>query len=528
MSAEAIRTPFRVSGRTMRIIFGGCALLLACSFPGVAIQAEPPTPELIAWWTNTPDPGSEDPGAPPPAEITASLLPTETSTPLPSDVSIVDDTPYVYAAQSGDTLYGLSVRFSVLPEEITSPGAFSPDGLLSPGQLFVIPRRLANTTSNNLIFPDSEVIYSPSVASFKIEEFVQNAGGYLSTYRQYLGSTGWTSGAEIVARVGSENSINPRLLLTLLQYQAGWVYGQPGTARLETYPMGLIDQNRDGLYAQLNWAAEQLSVGYYGWREGYITEILLLDGSRARLAPELNAGSVAIHHYLSQLFNSTEWLAATDPAGGLPALHAGLFGDYWARAAEVEPLFPPGLSQPEMILPFAFNQIWSYSGGPHGAWGRLGARAAIDFAPGSVEPGCVPSDNLVLAAAPGLLVRSAPGVLVLDLDGDGREYTGWVLLYLHIATENKIPIGTWVTAGQFIGNPSCEGGFATGTHIHIARKYNGEWIPAGGPIPFVLDGWVVGAGNAAYEGTLTLGDVVIYASPLGTFETRIIRRYIVP
>ena len=57
--------------------------------------------------------------------------------------------------------------------------------------------------------------------------------------------------------------------------------------------------------------------------------------------------------------------------------------------------------------------------------------------------------------------------------------------------------------GDPIGLPSCEGGRATGSHVHIARKYNGEWILAEGPLAFNLEGWVAKNGEAAYDGTLT-------------------------
>jgi hypothetical protein len=60
-----------------------------------------------------------------------------------------------------------------------------------------------------------------------------------------------------------------------------------------------------------------------------------------------------------------------------------------------------------------------------------------------------------------------------------------------------------VKKGDPLGYPSCEGGRATGTHIHIARKYNGEWILADGALPFNLDGWIAGEGSQAYQGTLT-------------------------
>ena len=40
-----------------------------------------------------------------------------------------------------------------------------------------------------------------------------------------------------------------------------------------------------------------------------------------------------------------------------------------------------------------------------------------------------------------------------------------------------------VQAGDPLGHPSCEGGNVTGTHVHLARKFNGEWIGAGGRMP---------------------------------------------
>jgi hypothetical protein len=97
------------------------------------------------------------------------------------------------------------------------------------------------------------------------------------------------------------------------------------------------------------------------------------------------------------------------------------------------------------------------------------------------------------------------------MDGDGSEQTGWNILYLHIAANARVPKGVWVEQDAHIGHPSCEGGVATGTHLHIARKYNGEWIIAGGPLPFVLSGWTVYAGDKPYQGKLVKGDKVITA-----------------
>ncbi len=98
--------------------------------------------------------------------------------------------------------------------------------------------------------------------------------------------------------------------------------------------------------------------------------------------------------------------------------------------------------------------------------------------------------------ADGVIVRSEFGEVVQDLDGDGDERTGWTLLYMHIGTSGRVPVGKKLKAGEFIGHPSCEGGVSNGTHTHVARRYNGEWIPADGSLPFNLDGWISeGAGK---------------------------------
>jgi murein DD-endopeptidase MepM/ murein hydrolase activator NlpD len=213
---------------------------------------------------------------------------------------------------------------------------------------------------------------------------------------------------------------------------------------------------------------------------------------------------------------------------GLPALHESMFGSPWIRAQDVEPLYPPGLTQPPMMLPFMKDQTWSFTGGPHGAWEHDGAYAALDFGPPSSQTGCVLSTVPVAASAAGLVVRSGNGVVVLDLDGDGREQTGWVLLYLHVSNASGAPVGTWVDAGDPLGYPSCEGGAATGTHLHIARKYNGEWIAAGGPMPFNLSGWTAQTGAAAYLGTLTRDGETVTACTCSSFITRITRTEAVP
>ncbi|MDP2776638.1 MAG: peptidoglycan DD-metalloendopeptidase family protein, partial [Anaerolineales bacterium] len=149
--------------------------------------------------------------------------------------------------------------------------------------------------------------------------------------------------------------------------------------------------------------------------------------------------------------------------------------------------------------------------------------SAIDFAPPTKKGGCGTTDTWVAAAASGLVVRSENGAVMVDLDGDDYEQTGWNLLYMHLATKDRVPAGTWLEVNDRIGHASCEGGVSTGTHLHFARKYNGEWVTADGPIPFIMSGWRVVAGEAAYKGRLIRGDEVVIADLQGQSRSSIVR-----
>ena len=147
----------------------------------------------------------------------------------------------------------------------------------------------------------------------------------------------------------------------------------------------------------------------------------------------------------------------------------------------------------------------------------------LTLRPPSEFHGCFTVDpqNYAVAAADGLVVRSDINGLALDLDGDGDERTGWVIFYLHLAGATRMPLGTQLHAGDKIGYPSCQGGEVTGTHVHIARKYNGEWMLADGPLAFNLEGWITHAGTVAYQGTLTRNGATVTACQCSDYNSEI-------
>jgi len=461
-----------------------------------------------------------------PTSITSNVSPTRQASSLvePTITATFDAAPILYYTQSGDTVPGLAKRFNIAQSEVTSSTPLPANGLIDPGTLLVLPDRISGPRTPNIqIMPDSEVVFTATAVDFDITGYIRDANGHLRTYREYLGSTGWATGPEAIRRLAYENSIDPRLLLGILEYESRWVRGRPVDALHTDYPMGYEDFRYKSLFTQMVWAVNQISIGYYGWRTGNLTELKFLDGTKLRLDPRLNAGTVAIQYLFSRLHSQSQWSQIIDPETGFPALYAEMFGDPWSRAEAVNPIFPAGLSQPEMALPFDPKVEWSFTGGPHGAWEHDGALAAIDFAPATERAGCTLTPTWVTSAAPGLVVRSEYGVVVVDLDGDGYEQTGWNLLYLHVATRDRVRVGEWVDRNDNIGHASCEGGISTGTHLHFARKYNGEWLEADGPISFVLSGWTTKAGAKPYEGMLVSGDRTILADPVGQARSVIFR-----
>lgn len=470
--------------------------------------------------------------------IAVAAVITAATDPVPV-FSFVADGRVRYLAQAGDTLPIVATRFGLQAGEILSPEPMLMHGLLSPGQLLLLPPQSGTDLPFTRLLPDSEIVYGPSAADFRVGDYLEQTGGYLSTYREYLNSTGWTSAADILTRVALENSINPRVFLSLLEYACQCVVGS-STGQLESgYVLGVEDYHYPGLYGQLSWAASQLSAGYYGWRSGALTAIRLPGGIIASPAPDSNAGSVAVQYYFAALLSahhnapedSLAWKQALDIQNGFPALHRRMFGEVEALDQAFGPLYPPGLQQPELRLPFLPGSQWSYSSGPHKPWESAEVLAAMDLAPASPASGCIPSDAWVTAVGDGQVVRTGQGTLLLDLfddvagneqpASDGKEQTGWAILYLHIASQGSAPVGTRLHAGEPLGHPSCEGGPATGTHVHIARKYNGEWVAADGPLLFVMSGWVPHAGDRPYQGTLTKNGQTVIAHPNGAGETLI-------
>ncbi len=478
-----------------------------------------PAPQSDLW---RPAAGARNGGQTPQATPTSSLplslyLPatrepgTPILTPTPDPPRLlptmrVEDEQYII--QAGDTLGKVAQEYKVSLEFLIEANQIANPNIVDIGQVILIPAPTPQPTGPSFkIIPDSELVFSPPSIPFDLFSFIKQQGGYLFEYREDMDNTTY-SGAEIVLKVAREYSINPRILLAVLEYQSGWVTQANPDVLTYDYPMRFFDSNRKGLYRQLSWTANNLNRGFYLWKANAVSHWLLTDGGLAPADPTINAGTAAIQHLMGWLYPRSEWERAVGSEGVFSVFNR-FFGYPFDYA--IEPLIPVGLVQPVMQLPFEPGAVWSFTGGPHGGWGDGSAWAAIDFAPPDGGMGCVLSEAWVTAVAAGLVIRSETGVVVLDLDGDGYEQTGWTVLYLHIGSNDRVPVGTYVQPGDRIGHPSCEGGQSSGTHVHIARRFNGEWIPADGNLPFNLEGWVSTGSGVEYNGTLVRNGVIVEA-----------------
>jgi len=498
----------RPSLKYLRLLIGLGFITLACNLP-----LKPP-PLVFSTEVPTAVEGQETPA-------TQATTPTFTPFPVPVVENYHQGGLAAYIVQSGDTLPALAARFKTTAAAIAgeNPALAPVDQLttLPPGlplQIRLLFEPAWDSPAH--LLPDDLFVYGPAQVDFNTASFISRSTGWLNRYIDNSAGNAVT-GVQIVESAALDYSISPRLLLAVLEYR---LHALTGSKPPASYWLGNSEKNSDTLGKQLSWAANVLNNGYYGWREGTQTQFTGPAGREIIPSPWENAASVAVLYYFSRFSSGDEYTAAISQ-NGLVGTYQNLFGaPDWNAAAEA-PLIPGDLKQPALRLPFLAGKKWAYTGGPHSGWGAGDPWAAIDFAPPSEVTGCDPSAQWAVAVADGVVARSGGGIVILDLDGDGEFQTGWTILYLHIFPDGSPQTGARLKTGDLVGHPSCAGGFSSGRNLHIARLYNGEWIPAGGTLAFNLDGWVAAGSDKEYQGTLTRDDQVVRSSNVGEYFSQL-------
>lgn len=434
----------------------------------------------------------------------AALTPTavpDTPTPTPTRVP-PETTAVYYTVRPGDNLLRIAMAYGTTIEMLTKLNKIGNADQLRVGDVLQISMDAQYESPDELLIPDSELVYGPGYAGFDIAEATTGSGGYFSDYSEVVHGRNMTA-PEIVDLVAREYSVGPRVLLTLLELRGKWLSREALDWDQIAYPLG-FDRGKSwqGLYYQLCLAADSLNAGFYDWWGDTSWLIQIPDGTYVQYSTQINAGTAGVQRTLALTASSYDsWISDLE---AFQEIYQSTFGSPFEFATE--PLIPGSTEAVGLTLPWPDDETWYYTGGPHPGWGTQGAFAAVDFATDEENVGCAISDRWVTAAADGKILVSADGMVLQDTDGDDFLGTGWVLIYMHISSNGRVEVGEQLQTGDKIGHPSCEGGVSSASHLHFARRLNGVWIGAEDPNwPMNLSGWVPASSGAAYEGTLTRG-----------------------
>ena len=417
-----------------------------------------------------------------------------------------------YTVRAGDTLSAIANRTGFTMRELVVENGLEDANRIAVGQRLCLPGGSAAaviqvTSINAPAFPNDELVYGPNAKDLDIASpDIVPADSFLRSYTGEVEGAA-LDGVSIVKLVAERTRVHPRLLLAALEHRAGWVtQAEPAVTAA---PFGApVDP---GLYQQLDWAANQFNMGFYGRREGGMVRFQLADGTAVDFAADSGDATSAIQYWVGAAGDAANWQRDIVEEGFIET-YRRLFGDPFAYSLGDASVEVQG-EQPLLGLPWAEGETWFFTGGPHGGWNTGSAWAALDFVPPGNQLGCYDSPAWLLASADGVVARSEYGNVVLDLDGDGYQGTGWAVVYLHVSATERVETGARLEQGDRIGHPSCEGGYSTGTHLHIARTYNGRWVSADSPtIPFVMDGWRAGGSGSEYNGFLMREGVTRSAS----------------
>ena len=344
MGRVAVRRRARLIGG----VLGAAAICLsACAAPAAPVLPSPTAPQPS---TRAPLP------SPPPASF---------ATPLPTRTIFGPGERLPYTTQTGDYLEALAAHFNTSVAEIlaANPGLPVTTTLPVGLELHIPAYYFPLGGSPFKIIPDSEFVYGPAQKDFDLRAFIASQPGAIRSYSAFVNQK-QRDAAGTLEYVARQYSINPKLLLALMEWRTG------ALSRPEPQPRpfgALPDGAARDWYLQAIWVAEQLSLGYYGWRTGQLLHIPLPDSYRVRVDAYQNAGTVAVQYLIAQLVPREAFAAAAGPEG-FAATYRALWGEVWEDPPEV---LTGGLTQPALTLPFEPRRIWTFTGGPHAAWGEL-------------------------------------------------------------------------------------------------------------------------------------------------------------
>jgi hypothetical protein len=241
----------------------------------------------------------------------------------------------------------------------------------------------SSITISEILLSDGQFVYGPNVNGFDVREYVFRQAPHLADY------------ADDLYGRSERYSINPKLVLTLLELSAGLMSGAKTPAVINN-PFGLTSQ---GLIQQVEIISAAMTEAYYRHLNLYsalppsqrnLPGFTLPDGTQVEAPAFAKAGTYALMAGLAKFQNASEFTRSVDPANP-----AGFRMTYMALFPGDDPLdesnqiripdevqaaaAPAGLLQ----LPFLRGESWQFNG-VHDTYGRSSNNdmSSIDFSPG--------------------------------------------------------------------------------------------------------------------------------------------------
>ena len=341
------------------------------------------------------------------------------------------------------------------------------------------------------LLADGQFVWGPNVGDFDVRAFLIERDSPLADY----------SGS-VVSWAGY-TSVNPQVLLTLLELRHGLVTAiPPGADRAqvdgwaEQDSMDLASAFYDFLYT---WGSRRPQ----GEREPSGSPVVALaDGGAVEISRQTNAGTYAIAAALAKTGEQATWSAQISPAGG--GSFAAVFDSFFPdtdRLEDSNQINPADLPPDDFFqLPFPLGATWSFNG-PHNWNGGSDPPpySSMDFSSTWPHDPPFPLHHAVAAAggtgtilSPNPFFSDQPCWVRIDHGG------GWTSSYYHM--RNLGPpgdLGSLARNGALgtIGEEICNGGYASGAHVHFSLLYDGAYVDLEG---IKLSGWTVHVGPTPY------------------------------
>jgi LasA protease len=352
----------------------------------------------------------------------------------------------------------------------------------------------------SMILSDGQFVHGPNVGPFDVARYLRANNSPLADHAGTIEL--WCGYA----------SVNPRVLLTLIERQSGLVARNP--AGDVDRPLGGPEP---GFERQIEATTLALAAAFYDHLYAYgarsdqgaapegATTLLLADGTRATIPTDTSSATYAVAAAMAPRMTADAWTQLLDPADSdsFVVTYGRLFpGDDPLDTTNriVAPTAPPA---DLLQFPFPVGESWWFNGVHNwngGSYGR--PYSSMDFGTDALSCSCPPEDDWTVAAAGGTGYHPSGYPCWYRID----HGNGWMTSYYHLL--NPQPDGS-VERNEPVGTIACEvcaGGFATSPHVHFSLLYNGAYVELDGT---QLSGWTIHEGDGGYStGTIERDGVV--------------------